>query len=246
MGGAVAARGMGRALVLLTLHAAPSHARLTLVRHGQSEWNLANRFTGWVDVDLTERGITEARAAGRMLLEAGLEHDLICTSTLRRAIRTASLLLSSTRECWLPIVKDARLNEQHSGALTGLNKRELAEEFGVDKVMVWRRSYNSPPPQIALDHPLQSAVPSAESLADTLVRVTSFYEDTLRPALAAGKRVLVVSHGNTLRALVKLIEGIANEETYNLDLPTACPVVYELDEMLRPVHVGELAHTAPR
>ena len=124
------------------------HARLTLIRHGQSEWNLANRFTGWVDVDLTERGITEARDAGRLLAENAQQHDLVCTSRLRRAIRTACLVLSTTNQCWLPLVKDARLNEQHSGALTGYNKRELADEHGVDQVMAWRRTFDCAPPQV--------------------------------------------------------------------------------------------------
>ncbi|KAG8471033.1 hypothetical protein KFE25_009454 [Diacronema lutheri] len=224
-----------------------AHARITLLRHGQSEWNLANRFTGWVDVDLTERGITEARAAGRLLADDGLQHDLVCTSTLRRAIRTACLVLSTTQEVWLPLVKDARLNEQHSGSLTGLNKRELADEHGVEQVMKWRRTYDSPPPPADRLHPIQASiladkryrsgvhVPATESLADTLSRVAAVWEDTLRPALAAGKRVLVVSHGNTLRALVKLLDGVAEDETYNLDLPTACPVVYDLDVQLRPI-----------
>ena len=135
--------------------AAPVHARLTLIRHGQSEWNLANRFTGWIDVDLTERGITEARKAGRLLKEDGHTHDLVCTSTLRRAIRTACLVLSGTDQCWLPIVKDVRLNEQHSGMLTGNNKRELAERHGVDQVMKWRRTYDSPPPPLEADDPFQ-------------------------------------------------------------------------------------------
>lgn len=224
-----------------------AHARLTLVRHGQSEWNLANRFTGWVDVDLTERGITEARAAGRLLNDDGLQHDLVCTSTLRRAIRTACLVLSTTQEAWLPLIKDARLNEQHSGGLTGLNKRELAEEHGVEQVMKWRRTFDSPPPPIERNHPIQQSirtdaryrngvvVPAAESLSDTLKRVTAVWDDTLRPALAAGKRVLVVSHGNTLRALVTLLDGVATEDTFHLDLPTACPVVYDLDAELRPM-----------
>lgn len=223
------------------------HARITLVRHGQSEWNLANRFTGWVDVDLTERGITEARAAGRLLADDGLQHDLVCTSTLRRAIRTSCLVLSTTQEAWLPMVKDARLNEQHSGGLTGFNKRELAEEHGVEQVMKWRRTFDTPPPAIERDSPIQRsirsdvryrggiAIPMAESLSDTLGRVRSVWEDTLRPALAAGKRVLVVSHGNTLRALVMLLDDVAADDSFHLDLPTACPVVYDLDADCRPV-----------
>ena len=225
------------------------HARLTLVRHGQSEWNLANRFTGWMDVDLTERGITEARAAGRLLAAAGEQHDLVCTSCLRRAIRTACLVLSGTDQCWVPMVKDWRLNEQHSGALTGYNKRELAEEHGVEQVMAWRRTYDCPPPQMPTDNPLQrfiaderyratdgiiTHVPVSESLEMTSARVQSLWEDTLKPALKEGKNVLVVSHGNTLRALVKLVDGVSEEDSFHLDLPTACPVIYELDADLKP------------
>lgn len=236
-----------RARPTATLSAEP-HARITLVRHGQSEWNLANRFTGWVDVDLTERGIAEARRAGQMLAENGLEHDLVCTSTLRRAVRTACLVLSTTTECWLPIVKDARLNEQHSGRLTGFNKRELADEHGVEQVMRWRRTYDSPPPAIEPDNPLQRSirtdvryrrlgvcVPATESLADTLARVSTFWEEVLKPELLAGRRIIVVSHGNTLRALVKLLDNVDDADSFHLDLPTACPVVYDLDRNLRPM-----------
>lgn len=228
------------------------HARLTLIRHGQSEWNLANRFTGWVDVDLTERGITEARQAGRILATAGEQHDLVVTSCLRRAIRTACLVLSTTDQCWLPLVKDARLNEQHSGALTGNNKRALADQHGVDQVMKWRRTYDCPPPQLSADHPVQRvlnlderyrdaplAVPQTESLHDTTQRVNACWEEQIVPALKAGKNVLVVSHGNTLRALVKLVDNVSEKDSFHLDLPTACPVVYELNSQLRPVGVPE-------
>ncbi len=223
------------------------HARITLLRHGQSEWNLANRFTGWVDVDLTERGITEARAAGRLLVADHQQHDLVVTSCLRRAVRTACLVLSGTNQCWLPVVKDARLNEQHPGALTGSNKRELAEEHGVEQVMRWRRNFDSPPPMLAAADPVQKMlqlderyrdtgadVPEGESLRDTLRRVQELWHDTLAPALRARKNVLVVSHGNTLRALVKLLDDVSEGDSYHLDLPTACPVVYELDSELRP------------
>lgn len=226
---------------------AQPHAKLTLIRHGQSEWNLANRFTGWVDVDLTEKGISEARAAGRLLLADGQQHDLVCTSCLRRAIRTSCIVLSNMDQCWLPVVKDARLNEQHSGMLTGNNKKALAEKFGVEQVMKWRRTYDCPPPELDRDHPLYQRmqddryessgviVPQAESLQMTEARVLRVYEDTVKPALAAGKNVMVVAHGNTLRALVKIVDGVSASESSSLDLPTACPVVYDLDEQLRPM-----------
>lgn len=223
-----------------------SHATLTLVRHGQSEWNLANRFTGWMDVDLTERGITEAREAGRLVATDGRQFDLVCTSCLRRAIRTACLVLSGSDQCWVPLVKDVRLNEQHSGWLTGHNKRALAKEHGVEQVMKWRRTYDSAPPPIDDSDPLQQMIraderyrtsshgaPRTESLEDTTARVSEVWEETIAPALCEGKHVLVVSHGNTLRALVKLVDGVSDDDTFHLDLPTACPVVYELDEQLQ-------------
>ena len=204
-------------------HMSAVHSQLTIVRHGQSEWNLANRFTGWVDVDLTERGITEARNAGRLLLGAGLQHDLVCTSGLRRAVRTACLCLSESDQCWVPMVKDVRLNEQHSGMLTGHNKRELADKHGVDQVMKWRRTYDCPPPPLLQDDSFQRAictderyrgldVPATESLMLTEARVQEVWNDTIRPALVEGKRVLVVSHGNTLRALVKLVDGVSGAD----------------------------------
>lgn len=226
----------------------PPHANLVLVRHGQSEWNLANRFTGWVDVDLTERGITEAREAGRLLEAEGLDLDAVYCSSLRRAIRTACLSLSGTDQCWVPLHKDARLNEQHSGFLTGNNKRALAEEHGVEQVMAWRRKYDEPPPPLPADSPLQEmmekderyavhnmVVPKAECLRDTYARVDAVWTERIRPALLAGKNVMVVSHGNTLRALVKLVDSVSDGDTYHLDLPTAAPVVYPLDANCRPL-----------
>lgn len=236
------------------------YAQLTLVRHGQSEWNLANRFTGWVDVDLTERGITEARRAGRMLAEARLTHDLVVTSTLRRAIRTACLCLSGTDQCWVPMAKDVRLNEQHSGQLTGHNKRELAERHGVDQVMKWRRTYDCPPPALPSEDPFHRAlcsderyryvtVPSTESLELTAARVESVWDETIAPALRDGQNVMVVSHGNTLRALCKLIDGVSAADSFHLDLPTACPVVYEFADAAlnhREVHGFWGSSDAPR
>ena len=230
-------------------------ATLTLVRHGQSEWNLANRFTGWVDVDLTARGIAEAREAGRALKADGAQFDLVVTSSLRRAVRTSCLLLSGVSTCWVPMLKDVRLNEQHSGAMTGRNKVELANEYGQELVMQWRRGFDVPPPPISIKAPLQRTicederyrrqqasssgasggpsydvlVPNGESFRDCLERVRAVWEDTLRPSLHAGKNVLVVSHGNTLRALIKLIDGVGDSDAFHLDMPTACPLVYQLD-----------------
>ncbi len=224
------------------------HAQLTLVRHGQSEWNAANRFTGWIDVDITERGIIEARQAGNILKEQGLQHDLVCTSCLRRAIRTACLMLSASDQCFVPLIKDVRLNEQHSGALTGYNKRALAKAQGIEQVMQWRRAYDVPPPPLSEEDPFQRAlvqderyrdspiaIPDAESLANTSVRVGSIWEETIAPALRQGQNVMVVAHGNTLRALVKLVDGVSDANACHLDLPSACPLVYDLDAALHPV-----------
>ena len=218
-------------------------ARLILVRHGQSEWNKANRFTGWVDVDLTQQGIAEAREAGKLLAAEGIETDVIHTSFLRRAIRSAYLMLSTLDQCWVPVRKHIGLNEQHSGFLTGQNKRELAQQFGVDQVMAWRRQYNETPPAISTPSGLQLAissdvryegtpVPETESLETVCERVKPIWKDALLPALRAGKTVMVVGHGNTLRALVKLVDGVSGEDSYCLDLPTATPLVYEYDETI--------------
>mmetsp|Transcript_33203 Transcript_33203/g.106553 ORF Transcript_33203/g.106553 Transcript_33203/m.106553 type:complete len:277 (+) Transcript_33203:134-964(+) len=220
-------------------------AKLTLIRHGQSEWNLANRFTGWVDVDLTTRGIQEAREAARALKADGTEYDLVLTSCLRRAIRTSCLLLSGTGRAWVPMVKDARLNEQHAGALTGRNKRSLAKEHGHEQVMRWRRGFAVPPPPISTKAPLQSAicrderyrrrpcaggasggpsqdvvVPRGETFRGCLERVREVWSDTVEPALHDGKSVLVVSHGNALRALIKLIDGVSDEDAASTCPPT--------------------------
>ena len=220
------------------------HGRLVLVRHGQSEWNRANLFTGWTDVDLTEQGISEAREAGRLLLAEGLEVDEVHTSMMRRAIRTGVLLLSTLKGCWIPVYKHFELNEQHSGALTGKNKRELARKYGEATVMGWRREYDEMPPPLDDDSPLQRAfkedaryraadVPGSESLRTVCARVKPLWENTLRPALQAGKTVLVVSHGNTLRALVKKIDGVSDEDVFHLDVPTGAPLLYEFDSQLQ-------------
>ena len=232
--------------------ARPAVATLTLVRHGQSEWNLANRFTGWVDVDLTERGIAEAREAGRVLKDDGAQFDLVFTSCLRRAVRTSCLLLSAVGACYVPMVKLAKLNEQHPGALTGRNKRSLAKEYGEEQVMQWRRGFDQSPPTISKRAPLQVGVtqderyrrrpcvqsglpshdvvvPRGESFADCLARVTDAWHATIAPALREGQNVLVVSHGNTLRALIKLVDEVGDEDAFHLDMPTACPLVYDID-----------------
>ncbi|EOD38612.1 hypothetical protein EMIHUDRAFT_428965 [Emiliania huxleyi CCMP1516] len=216
------------------------HARLVLVRHGQSEWNLANRFTGWVDVDLTEQGILEAREAGRLLAAAGLEIDEVHTSLMRRAIRSAVLMLSTLNQCWLPVRKHLELNEQHAGLLTGENKVSCAQKWGVDQVMAWRRNFEDPPPEIAADSAIQRAiatdrrydaarVPSRECLSAVSRRVAGLWEGTIAPALQEGRTVLVVTHGNTLRALVAYLDGLAPEDVYHVDLPTATPLLYEFD-----------------
>ena len=214
------------------------HGKLILVRHGQSEWNLANLFTGWVDVDLTEQGISEAREAGRLMLAAGLLVDEVHTSMMRRAIRSAVLMLGTMDQCWVQVAKHVRLNEQHSGMLTGQNKRALGQKYGVDQVMAWRRTYDSPPPEIASENALQRTiksdlrysmkeVPTSESLACVCKRLDPLWADVLLPGLQAGKTVMVVSHGNTLRALVKRLDGISERGSFYLDLPTATPLLYE-------------------
>ena len=228
----------------------PVHGRLVLVRHGQSEWNRANLFTGWVDVDLTEQGIAEAREAGKLLAAEDIAVDEVHTSYLRRAIRSAVLMLSTADQCWVPVHKHPQLNEQHSGMLTGQNKRRLAKEYGEAQVMAWRRRYNEKPPEIERENALQRAiqaderydfldggVPTSESFAMLCDRLDTVWRDTIVPALRAGRTVMVVSHGNSLRALVKCIDGVSEEDVYYLDLPTATPLLYEFD--------GDLGHVRP-
>jgi len=223
------------------------HARLILVRHGQSEWNRANLFTGWADVDLSEKGIVEAREAGAMLREEHFEVDVAFTSFLRRAIRTTCLMLSRMNQCWVPMLKTPALNEQHSGVLCGQNKHDLAEAVGAEKVMQWRRSFDyAPPPlpakglrEVCLNdvryRVSNTQVPQTESLRDCALRVDAAWRSSIAPALAQGKTVLVVSHGNTLRAFVKHLDAISDDDIFYVDLPTACPVVYDLDEKLKPI-----------
>ena len=228
----------------------PEACNLVLVRHGQSQWNLENRFTGWIDVDLSETGEAEAREAGRQLREAGLEFDRAWTSLLKRAIRTLWIMLEETDAAWLPVERTWRLNERHYGALQGLNKAETAARHGEDQVMIWRRSYATPPPPLSADDPTHPShdrryddaqTPSSESLRDTLERVLPWWEQELGPRLLNGERILVAAHGNSIRALVKHLDGISDEEITDLNIPTGMPLAYALGPDLSPLAKGYLA-----
>jgi 2,3-bisphosphoglycerate-dependent phosphoglycerate mutase len=214
---------------------------LVLIRHGQSTWNLENRFTGWWDVDVTEKGVSEARAAGVLMREKGLDFDTCFTSLQSRAIKTLNLVLEEMGRLWLPVEKDWRLNERHYGGLTGLNKAETAAQHGEAQVHIWRRSFDIPPPPLEAGSPydLSSdrrydgiAIPNTESLADTINRVLPYWEARIAPELMAGKRVLISAHGNSLRALVKHLSNIADNEITSLEIPTGQPIVYELADDL--------------
>ena len=221
--------------------------RLVLVRHGQSTWNLENLFTGWTDVDLTAQGGDEARAAGRLLRDQGLEFDLAFTSVLKRAIRTLWIMLDEMDRMWTPVERDWRLNERHYGALQGLDKAETTAKFGADQVKLWRRSYDIPPPPLAADDPRHprfdmryrgipaGELPATESLKDTLARVEPSWRDRIVPALARGQDVLIVAHGNSLRALVKMLDGMSDEAIVEFNIPTGVPILYELDARQKPV-----------
>jgi 2,3-bisphosphoglycerate-dependent phosphoglycerate mutase len=215
--------------------------RLVLIRHGQSAWNLENRFTGWWDGNLTEQGIEEARAGGRLLAEKGFDFDRCYTSLQTRAIKTLNLALEEMGRLWLPVTKDWRLNERHYGGLTGLDKAETAAKHGADQVKIWRRSFDTPPPPIVAGSAFDPStdrryagltVPSAESLKDTIARVLPYWTDEIAPALKAGERVLISAHGNSLRALVKHLSGISDDAIVDLEIPTGQPIVYELDDNL--------------
>ncbi|HEX6072167.1 MAG TPA: 2,3-diphosphoglycerate-dependent phosphoglycerate mutase [Sphingomicrobium sp.] len=214
---------------------------LVLLRHGQSQWNLENRFTGWWDVDLSEKGIAEARSAGTLLREKGFDFDCCFTSVLTRAIRTLHLVLHEMDRLWLPVAKDWRLNERHYGGLTGLNKQEMIEKAGAEQVKIWRRSYDIPPPPLPEDSPYDVShdrryagvdVPETESLKDTIARALPYYEAEIVPALKAGKRVLVAAHGNSLRGIIKHLSNIGDEEIVGLEIPTGLPIAYELRDDL--------------
>jgi 2,3-bisphosphoglycerate-dependent phosphoglycerate mutase len=218
--------------------------RLVLLRHGESGWNRENRFTGWTDVDLSTQGVEEARAAGRVLKTEDFAFDLAFTSVLKRAIRTLHLALEELDQLWLPVQKDWRLNERHYGALQGLNKAETAAKFGDAQVLVWRRSYDTPPPALdAADARYEARdpryrgvqVPRTECLKDTVARVVPFWEDVIAPAVRAGQRVLVAAHGNSLRALIKHLDGVSDADIVALNIPTGIPLAYELDARLRPL-----------
>jgi 2,3-bisphosphoglycerate-dependent phosphoglycerate mutase len=220
--------------------------KLVLVRHGQSQWNLQNLFTGWVDVDLTEQGRNEAREAGKLLKAEGIEFDLVFTSVLKRAIRTMWTIIDEMDLMWLPVERSWRLNERHYGALQGLDKAQTVEKHGADQVKIWRRSYDIPPPALEFDDPRHPRferryagidpkdLPSTESLKTTLDRVLPLWTGRIAPELKAGRNVLIVAHGNSLRALVKMLDGMSDADIVEFNIPTGVPIVYELDDNLKP------------
>ena len=221
--------------------------KLVLIRHGESTWNLENRFTGWTDVDLTPTGVEQAKQAGRLLKAEGYDFDIAYTSVLTRAIRTLHLALDEMDRLWLPTVKHWRLNERHYGALQGLNKAETAKQYGDEQVLVWRRSYDTPPPPLAADDArsergdrryaklLPGQVPLTECLKDTVERVMPFWTEAMAPAIKAGKRIVVAAHGNSIRALVKYLDNISDSDIVSLNIPNGIPLVYELDADLKPL-----------
>ncbi|MAF61821.1 MULTISPECIES: 2,3-diphosphoglycerate-dependent phosphoglycerate mutase [Pseudomonadota] len=218
--------------------------QLVLIRHGQSQWNLENRFTGWWDVDVTEKGAEEARAAGRLMRDKGLDFDIAFTSLQTRAIKTLNLALEEMQRLWLPVEKDWRLNERHYGGLTGLDKAETAAKHGDEQVHIWRRSFDIPPPPLDAGSEFDLsrdrryagiAIPNTESLKDTIARVLPYWESRIAPELKAGKRVIISAHGNSLRALVKHLSGIADDAITGLEIPTGQPIVYQLDDNLAEV-----------
>ncbi|MGB5345050.1 MAG: 2,3-diphosphoglycerate-dependent phosphoglycerate mutase [Woeseia sp.] len=219
--------------------------KLILCRHGQSEWNLQNLFTGWTDVELTDKGRKEAKAAGKLLRELDFTIDIAYTSVLKRAIHTLWLMLDEMDRVWIPVVRDWRLNERHYGALQGLNKAETAAKYGDEQVHIWRRSYATPPPPLELDderHPIHDpryagiqGLPATESLATTLQRVQPCWAATIAADLKAGRNVLIAAHGNSLRALVKMLDGVSEDEITEFNIPTGIPILYELDDTLQPL-----------
>jgi 2,3-bisphosphoglycerate-dependent phosphoglycerate mutase len=230
--------------------------KLVLLRHGESQWNLDNRFTGWTDVDLTENGCREARAAGELLKRDGYVFDIAYTSVLKRAIRTLWITLDAMDLMWLPVVHSWRLNERHYGALQGLNKAETAARFGEEQVLTWRRAYAiAPEPLLPGDprwagsdpryrHLKPEEIPATECLKDTVARVVPFWKDSIAPALTRGRRVLVAAHGNSLRALIKYLDNVSDDDIVGINIPTARPLVYELDADLRPLrhyYLGDAA-----
>ena len=221
--------------------------KIVFMRHGESTWNLDNRFTGWTDVDLTEKGVNEARAAGQILKQEGFTFDVAYTSVLKRAIRTLWLALDEMDMMYLPIKNDWRLNERHYGGLQGLNKADMAKQYGDAQVLVWRRSYDTPPPALEPQDPRSersdvryaqldpSQVPLTECLKDTVARVLPFWNESIAPAILSGKRVVVAAHGNSIRALIKYLDGISDDAIVGVNVPNGIPLVYELDADLKPI-----------
>ena len=221
--------------------------KLVLLRHGLSEWNIQNRFTGWHDVDLADAGIAESRKAGQALRDAGFQFDTAYTSLLKRAIRTLWVVLDQLDQMWIPVVREWRLNERHYGALQGLNKADTAAKHGEGQVLIWRRSYDTAPPPVSEEDDRfpgndsrytgieKSRLPKTECLKDTVERVIECWNETLSKEIRAGKRLIIVAHGNSLRALVKYIDGVSDVDIVNLNIPTGTPLIYELDEELKPV-----------
>ena len=221
--------------------------KLVLIRHGESTWNLENRFTGWTDVPLTATGVEQAKNCGRLLREAGFDFDVCHTSVLKRATHTLWHCLDEMDRTWLPVVHSWRLNERHYGALQGLNKAETAKQFGDDQVLLWRRSYDVPPPALRADDPRSERsdlryarlspdqVPLTECLKDTVARVLPFWNESMAPAIRSGRRVLVAAHGNSIRAMVKYLDGISDSDIVGLNIPNGIPLVYELDGDLKPL-----------
>ena len=219
--------------------------KLVLCRHGQSQWNKENLFTGWHDVDLTEQGVSEAKSAGLLLTELDFTFDIAFTSVLKRAIRTLWIMLDEMDLMWIPVERSWRLNERHYGGLTGLNKAETAAKHGADQVKIWRRSYDIPPPELEPSDPRHPShdpryagidgLPGSESLKTTLERVQPYWEERIEPLLKDGNNVLIAAHGNSLRALVKMIDGISDEDITEFNIPTGVPILYELDDDLQPL-----------
>lgn len=221
--------------------------KIVLLRHGQSTWNLDNRFTGWTDVDLSDQGRQEAAAAGKLLKEEGFEFDLVYTSVLKRAIRTMQIAMDELDQMWVPVVRNWRLNERHYGALQGLNKAETAAQHGEEQVKIWRRAFDIAPPELEESDPrfpghdrryadlAKEQLPRTESLKDTIARFVPYWTEVIAPQVAAGKRVIIVAHGNSLRALVKYLDGISDADIISLNIPTGIPLMYELDADLKPI-----------
>jgi 2,3-bisphosphoglycerate-dependent phosphoglycerate mutase len=221
--------------------------KLVLIRHGESTWNLENRFTGWTDVDLTPTGVSQAMSAGKLLKAEGFEFDQAYTSVLKRAIHTLWYALDEMDSTWLPVVKDWRLNERHYGALQGLNKADMAKQYGDEQVLVWRRSYDTPPPALEANDPRSQRgerryaslapeqIPLTECLKDTVARVVPFWQEVLAPSIQSGKRIVIAAHGNSIRALVKYLDNIADDAIVGVNIPNGIPLVYELDASLKPL-----------